>query len=294
MSDQPSQPAALVSRAAPFLKWAGGKTQLLAQYDPLFPTGPVERYFEPFVGSGAVFFALRRRDFARSYHLFDSNPELINVYQVVRDQVEELITLLAEHRARHAADSRAHYYAVRELDRDPDWRRTAAPVVRAARMIYLNKTCYNGLWRVNSKGQFNVPLGRYKNPPILDEDKLRAASAALQGVALAVADFRSIVDCAAAGDFVYFDPPYVPLSATANFTSYAKDDFGEQDQRDLAEVFRALDRRGCRVMLSNADAPLVHTLYADFNLRLVTARRAINSHTARRGPIAEVVVTNYA
>ncbi len=278
--------------AGPFLKWAGGKSQLLAQYAPLFPAERPARYFEPFVGSGAVFFYLRGRDFAGSYTLWDVNAELINVYRAVRDEVEAVIALLAAHRDAHAADGRGHYAAVRALDRQPGWPESLPPAARAARMIYLNKTCYNGLWRVNSRGHFNVPPGRYRNPPILDAGRLRAAAAALQGVDLAVRDFRTVVDEARPGDFVYFDPPYVPLSPTASFTSYAREDFGESDQRALADVFRTLDRQGVRVMLSNADAPLVHELYRGFRIEIVQARRAINSRAARRGPISEVVVLN--
>jgi DNA adenine methylase len=277
-------------QAAPFLKWAGGKGQLLAQYAALFPKERPARYFEPFVGSGAVFFHLRERDFAGRYHLYDVNPELINVYRVVRDEIEALIARLAEHKARHSPE---HYTAVRNRDRAPGWPQTAADVERAARMIYLNKTCFNGLWRVNSKGHFNVPLGRYTNPPILDEPRLRAASEALQGVTIAVRDFRAVPEEAGPGDFVYFDPPYVPLNATSNFTSYSQGDFGEADQRALADVFHALDARGCRVMLSNADAPLVHALYRGDRIEIVQARRAINTRADRRGAVNEVVVLNY-
>ena len=219
---------------------------------------------------------------------------MIRVYHAVQDQPDDLIALLAEHRERHGHD---HYYAVRNLDRDPAWLASASDVERAARMIYLNKTCFNGLWRVNNSGHFNVPMGRYKNPAILDEPRLRAASAALQGVTLDLRDFRGIVDQAGEGDFVYFDPPYVPLNQTSNFTSYAADDFKEQDQRDLADVFFALHERGCRVMLSNSDSPLVHELYDGrdrrVRVKLVKARRAINTRADRRGAINEVVVLNY-
>lgn len=282
-----------IQQAVPFIKWAGGKTQLLEQLIPLLPSAPVRHYYEPFVGSAAVFYALRKRAFAGQYHLSDVNPELVNVYAVVRDSVDALIARLAEHRDAHAEDDRGHYYAVRDRDRGPDGLAALSSLERAARMIYLNKTCYNGLWRVNRKGQFNVPIGRYVNPPILDEIKLRAASAALQGVDVAERSYQAALDQATNGDFVYFDPPYVPLSNTANFTSYAKDDFGEPDQRLLADLFRALDRRGVRVMLSNADAPLVRELYAGFRFETVQARRAINSRARRRGPIDELVVLNY-
>jgi DNA adenine methylase len=165
--------------------------------------------------------------------------------------------------------------------------------MRAARMIYLNKTCYNGLWRVNSKGHFNVPAGRYRNPTILDEERLRAASQALQDVELEVMDFERVIRLAGRGDFVYLDPPYFPLSETANFTSYSQDTFGEYEHRKLALVFAELDRKGCRVMLSNSDTPLVRELYGDFRVETVIARRAINSARAKRGPITEVVVLSY-
>lgn len=274
--------------AAPLLKWAGGKGQLLEQYRAFFPAR-VETYYEPFVGSAAVFFYLQAQGFARRYVLSDVNADLINVYHVVRDDLENLLVLLAKHQARHSAE---HFYAVRAMDRDSRWKDTPA-VVRAARMIYLNKTCYNGLWRVNSRGYFNAPMGRYKNPTILDEPRLRAASAALQCAEVVVCDFKAAVQEAQTGDFVYFDPPYHPVSATANFTSYAKDDFGVEDQQALAQVFHDLHARGCQVMLSNSDTALIRDLYRDFRIETVYARRLINSRAEKRGPITEVVVLNY-
>ncbi len=165
--------------------------------------------------------------------------------------------------------------------------------MRAARLIYLNKTCYNGLWRVNSRGEFNVPMGSYDHPNILDERRLVAASHALQGVEVRSNSFAQAVAGAGAGDFVYFDPPYVPVSQTANFTGYYRGGFSADEQRALAETFRDLDTRGCRVMLSNSDVPFVRDLYADFRIETVTARRRINSDATQRGPISEVVVLNY-
>ncbi len=276
-------------QAQPFLKWAGGKGQLLKQYAAFLPSSPLRGYYEPFVGSGAVFFHLRELDLFDQYYVAELNAELINCYRAVRDELEDLIRLLAGYQAQH---DRAHYYAVRALDRDPGWREQP-DVVRAARMLYLNKTCYNGLWRVNSHGHFNVPMGRYRNPTILDEDRLRAASLALQGVELAVADFEDVIRLAQRRDFIYLDPPYYPLSKTSNFTSYAPDTFGEYDHRKLALVFAELDRKGCHVMLSNSDTPLVRELYADYRQETVTARRAINSAAGKRGPITELVVLNY-
>ncbi|MBP8972910.1 MAG: DNA adenine methylase [Anaerolineae bacterium] len=278
--------------AAPFLKWAGGKGQLLAQYESFFPQEPVRHYFEPFVGSGAVFFHLQARGLFERAHLSEVNAELITCYLAVRDAVGDLIGALQDHARGHAEHGAAHYYAVRAWDRAPDW--ASAPLVRrAARLIYLNKTCYNGLWRVNRQGHFNVPMGRYKNPEIVNEARLRAASRALQGVHLAVEDFEQVIRRAGRGDFVYLDPPYIPLSETANFTSYTHEEFGEYEQRKLALVFAELDRKGCRVMLSNSDTPLTRELYRAFRIETVSARRAINSASARRGAISEVVVLNY-
>jgi DNA adenine methylase len=277
------------TEAGPFLKWAGGKGQLLKQYEPFFPQVPVRGYFEPFLGSGAVFFHLHRQGLFQNYHLSESNPELMNCYRVVRDHVEDLITLLEKHRDQH---SKEHYYAIRDLDRTGHWLDTPG-VERAARMIYLNKTCYNGLWRVNSNGFFNVPVGRYKNPDILNEEKLLAASKALQGVALAVADFEVVIRRAGRKDFVYLDPPYVPISPTSNFTSYSPDAFGEYQHRKLALVFGELNRKGCRVMLSNSDTPLVRELYSKYRIEKVLARRAINSAKGSRGQISECVILNY-
>jgi DNA adenine methylase len=279
----------LSTKPQPFLKWAGGKGQLLDQYERYFPQTPMRGYYEPFVGSGAVFFHLRERGLFETYSLSDLNTELLTCYRVVRDHVEDLIVLLREHQAHHSLE---YYYAIRSRDRDPSWA-DASPVERAARLIYLNKTCYNGLWRVNQQGFFNVPMGRYVRPDIANADRLRAASHALQGVELMVSGFEMVTEKARSEDFVYFDPPYHPLSKTASFTSYARDDFGEDDQRQLARVFAELDRRGCRVMLSNSDTPFVRELYRDYRVETVTARRAINSAKGKRGAITEVVVVNY-
>ncbi len=274
------------TRPKPFLKWAGGKGRVLAQYERFFPHEPMRNYYKPFVGSGAVFFHLCPRELFAHYRLTDSNAELITCYRMVRDAPDALIARLAEHQARHC---KAHYYAVRAWDRDPAWVETS-DVERAARLIYLNKTCYNGLWRVNSRGQFNVPMGRYHNPRILDEPRLRAASAALQGVELAVADFEDVLGRAGAGDFVYFDPPYHPLSATANFTAYSRDSFGEQAQKRLARVFAALAEKGVWVLLSNSDTPFVRALYGAFRIQPVRVHRAINAAVHKRGMVEEVLV----
>lgn len=264
----------------PVLKWAGGKSRLLAQYEPYFPT-EFKHYYEPFVGSAAVFFWLRGQAQGR-VTLSDVNFELINFYRALQTDLEGLLEHLAEHRAQHGHD---HYYATRALDPD-----SLTPTARAARLFYLNKTCYNGLYRVNSRGLFNVPMGRYKKPAILDPRRLEAASEALQGVKLAVEPFDRVLRRARAGDLVYFDPPYQPLSATSNFTSYTKDSFGEAEQRRLAEVFAKLAQRGVAVMLSNSSAPLIRELYRDFRQIEVQAHRFINSKASRRNKIKELLI----
>jgi DNA adenine methylase len=280
-------PTGVSAQAKPFLKWAGGKQQLLQQFESLFPTD-FERYIEPFIGGGAVYFHLwntQRVD--GEALLFDINSELVNTYRIVRDKPEYLIEVLKTHKHRH---SREYYYHVRNLDRNG---KQLNDIERAARILYLNKTCFNGLFRVNSKGQFNVPIGSYKNPRILDEELLRAASLALQQAIVEVRDFRSIVDLAQAGDFFYFDPPYDPVSKTASFTSYTTDSFGNEDQSKLADVFQRLTNKGCLCMLSNSHTEQVLDLYRHFRIEIVTANRAINSDPQKRGGVLEVVVLNY-
>ncbi|HEY0710906.1 MAG TPA: DNA adenine methylase [Polyangia bacterium] len=276
-------------RARPFLKWAGGKQQLLPAFASLYPAADKSAgYHEPFLGSGAVFFDVRSRFARRRCTLSDGNAELIATFTAVRDDVEGVIGALLKHRAQHGPE---HFYAVRAIE--PDQVAHMSVVERGARFIYLNKTCFNGLHRVNSRGHFNVPMGRYTNPAIVDPEVLRAASAALRGVRLSAGPFSSVLTRARRGDVVYFDPPYVPLTSTAYFTSYTAGAFGEAEQRALAAVYRKLHDRGCRVMLSNSDTPLVHELYADFDRHRVMARRNINSKGDRRGHVAELVVCNY-
>lgn len=291
--DSPVQLNLFVAKAKPFLKWAGGKSQLLEQMDPFFPKalngGKIRRYIEPFVGGGAVFFHLWTTDrLPEQTYLFDNNKELINTYKVVRDNVEALIELLSFHEQHH---SREYYYKIRDLDRKPGL--LLSDIEIAARTIYLNRTCYNGLYRVNSNGQFNVPMGSYKNPKILHKEVLMAANAALQGVMIEVWDFQTVLDIARPKDFIYFDPPYDPVSKTASFTSYTSDNFREDDQRRLAEVYRELTRRDCYCMLSNSHTPFILDLYRGYRIEVVQAARAINSDPNSRGAIDEVLVLNY-
>ncbi|MBL8132470.1 MAG: DNA adenine methylase [Anaerolineae bacterium] len=269
-----------IYQAAPFLKWAGGKSALLAQFRLHFPgRRSIRRYFEPFLGGGAVFFHLHP---PKSF-LFDRNAALIEVYQVVRDDVDGLIEALRIHQ-----NKEDYFYAVRA--QDPS---TLSPAERAARLIFLNKTCYNGLYRVNRSGQFNVPFGSYKNPTICDEFGLHAASAALHDAQIEVADFEEAVLEAKAGDMIYFDPPYEPLSPTSSFTKYTSDGFSSADQRRLARVFAELDERGCKLMLSNSSASLIYELYQKFPIHEIRARRQINSRADGRGAITELLITNF-
>ena len=270
-------PAAERRPATPFLKWAGGKTALLPELLKHVPPRP-RRYHEPFVGGGALFFAVRPR---RAF-LSDSNVELVHCYRQVRDDVYSVLDALARH-----VYERAHFEAVRALE--PLHLMSAE---RAARFIYLNKTCFNGLWRVNRSGRFNVPFGRYKNPRFADPSSLITASHALRGVELLCAPFEASLAKAAPGDFVYLDPPYDPLSETASFTSYTREAFGWDDQKRLAAACAALDRRGVRFLLSNSVTPRIRELYRPFEQRLVRAPRHINCKGGARGRVDELLVFN--
>jgi len=280
---QASWTAAPAVKARPFLKWAGGKGQLLSQYEPFFPR-QWNTYHEPFLGGGAVFFHLAQGipRGLRRFLLSDINPELVNVYCCVRDHVEEVISLLSRHQAQHSRD---YYYAMRSA-------RLEDPVQRAARLIYLNKTCFNGLYRENARGEFNVPLGRYRNPRICDAENLRAASQVLQRAEIAVQPFWQVLERAEPGDFVYLDPPYHPVSASSSFTAYSRYAFGEAEQVQLRDVFVALANRGVQVLLSNSDCPFVRELYRGYPIHTIVASRAINSQGHKRGPITEVLVSS--
>lgn len=269
-----------VVKPRPPVKWAGGKAGLIQQFEPLFPRVDWSLYVEPFVGGGAVLFHL----LPQRAVLIDNNEELINFYQVLRDHLELLLVDLRRHE-----NTAEYYYRIRALDPGQ-----LTPVERASRFLYLNKTGYNGLWRVNGKGRHNVPFGRYEHPNIVDEPNLRLVSRAIARAELILGDFSLALHYAEPGTFVYMDPPYHPLSETARFTGYTRAGFGEEDQRRLADVFRQLDRRGCLVMLSNSDTPFIRGLYAGYDIRVVYARRAINCRGDRRGPIAELVIRNYS
>jgi len=278
-----------VTTVAPFFKAAGGKRQLLSELRKHIPA-KFGRYFEPFVGGGALYFDLVSSGRIRSAcpWLNDANPDLLSAYLSLRDHVEPLIGFLKQLSAAYVAgDREAYFYKVRATQ-------MTSTLSKAVRFLFLNKTCFNGLWRVNQKtGENNVPHGKYKNPTICDEVALRAASWALQGAAITNLDFEAaVLGHERAGDLVYFDPPYVPVSETADFTSYTKDGFTLRDQERLRDLALTLKKRGVHVILSNADVPMVRTMYGHgFDLHAVSARRNINSKSAKRGPVGELIIT---
>lgn len=259
----------------------GGKRQLLKEILPLLPQ-EIDTYYEPFVGGGAVFFALASEGRFKRAVLNDYNPELINCYRVVRDNFTKLTTDLNLLRANPLWNTAEFYYGMRAG-------KPECEIARAARFIYLNRLGFNGLYRVNKKGDFNVPFGKYKNPRLYDPQGLAEASAALQGVEMLSGDFEAATARAKPGDAVYFDPPYVPVSKTSNFTSYSGA-FGEEEQIRLARHFRDLQTAGVCVTLSNSDTPLVRELYHDMTMVNVQARRSVNSKASGRGKVGEVIV----
>ncbi|MFY1643742.1 DNA adenine methylase [Methanoculleus bourgensis] len=299
--------------ARPFLKWAGGKTQLLDEFTRRVPEdlreGNLPVFVEPFVGGGAVYFHLNSLFDLRECHLFDVNEELVLAYNVVKNDVSGLIDYLdevsGEFLAKSASGREEYYYAMRELfnswkgaidyDRySRDW------IERAGQLIFLNRTCFNGLYRVNSRGEFNVPFGRYRNPRILYEDLLRADSAVLGNTTIHLGDFMLSEPWISEDTFVYFDPPYRPLNQTSSFTQYAKGGFTDEDQKRLAEFYAQCDAAGARLMLSNSDPRNIDPgddffdiLYAGYQIDRVPAKRMINCDGAKRGEIYEIIVTNY-
>ena len=263
-----------VGNVSPFLKWVGGKTQLLPDLLSYVPTR-FNTYIEPFVGGGALFFALQPAKAVLS----DSNPELINCYTVVRDRVEDLISILNGY-----SYSEDFYYRLRtEVPEDS--------ILRAARLIYLNRTCYNGLYRVNKQGQFNVPFGRYSNPLICDAERLRAASHALRNAELRCADYRDTLQMfASSGDFVYIDPPYHPVSQYSDFKRYTAEFFYAEDQRQLARRVKELAMQGCSVLVSNSYCDFILNIYQGCEIVEVSARRNINKDPQKRGEVKEVLI----
>ncbi len=276
------------AKPKPFVKWVGGKRQLLRQFRELglYPPedfNPITNtYYEPFVGGGAVFFDL----LPKNAELSDLNNELVMTYNVIKNNVDELIQSLQKH-----IYDKEYYLEVRAKKVED-----LSDVEVASRFIFLNRTGFNGLYRVNKSGQFNVPFGRYNNPVICDEDNLRRVSDALQDVTITHHDYKNVLKTAKSGDFIYLDPPYYPINATSSFTSYTAEGFLEKEQTELRDTFIKLHKKGCFVMLSNSDTPFINELYSGLDgitINKITAGRAINSKGSGRGKITEVLVTNY-
>jgi len=301
------------SRVRPFLKWAGGKRQLLSQIDSYLPRalkhGTVQRYVEPFVGSGAVFFHIVQNYPVEELFIADINPELILAYRTIQQDIEGLINELAfiedNYLPLSETQRKAFYYRQRAIYNEgrlaidygafqDTW------VKRTAQLIFFNRTCYNGLFRVNSRGEYNVPFGRYKNPTICDGSNLRAVSDILQRAEIHYGHYSDCARVVGEGTLVYFDPPYRPISATANFTAYSPHNFDDDEQLALAEFYRGLDNQGACLILSNSDPrntnpddDFLEEAYAGFRIERVQARRRINRSVEKRGPINELLILNY-
>lgn len=298
----------------PFLKWVGGKRQLLGDFKDLYPkelqNKKIDNYFEPFVGAGAVFFDIIANYDIKNAYLYDINEDLILTYKVVQKNVQKLISSLGKHSEIYKNlpkdKQKIYYYELRDkfnLERfNINYKMYSnAWIERAAQIIFLNKTCFNGLFRLNSSGEFNVPKGSYKNPLILDEKGLLSASKALQKATIKCVDFKKIRnDISLSSAFVYFDPPYRPISSTANFTNYSKFGFGDKEQLDLAKLFNKLNKMGHFLMLSNSDPKSIDKndnffdeLYANFNIKRIVAKRIVNCDSTKRKSIKEIIVRNY-
>ena len=303
----------LVSSARPFLKWAGGKTQLLEEFSKRLPeelkTGEITKYSEPFIGGGAVFFSLNLKFSFEQCTICDANEELILTYRVIKESVEQLIEKLGILESEYLQEDEKNreflYYEIRDAFNrrlpeinfqkySPGW------IERAARVIFLNRTCFNGLFRLNRKGEFNVPFGKYKNPEILNADNLNDVASLLKTTRIISGDFTECRKFVDDSSFVYLDPPYRPLNRTSSFTSYSRDGFSDTDQVRLLEFFKELDRKGAKIMLSNSDPrnenpadTFFDDLFSDYKIERVPAKRMINSNGARRGEINELIITNY-
>ncbi|MBL7778368.1 MAG: Dam family site-specific DNA-(adenine-N6)-methyltransferase [Chitinophagales bacterium] len=300
--------------AKPFLKWAGGKGQLLGKFQELYPKAlkqkKIKSFYEPFLGSGAVFFDVAQNYSIENAYLYDINEELVLTYQVIQRDVAKLLDFLYRYQKNYIKldkqlrqqffyDQRTNYNLQRfNIDYDKyseQW------FPRAAQLIFLNRTCFNGLYRVNQKGEFNSPVGDYENPTICDEKNLIAVHRVLQIAEIKKADFKELAKDVKANAFVYFDPPYRPISKTASFKAYSKQEFDDDEQIELATLFKKLDKKGIQVMLSNSDPKnsdpsdnFFDTVYSGYHITRVPARRMINADATKRGAINEIVVTNYS
>lgn len=295
-------------KVRPFVKWAGGKGSLIPQLNNFYPyelrNGIIETYIEPFVGGGAVLIDILQKYDVEQAYAFDINIDLINCYNIIKNNVEELITNLrqmeTEYLQLEQEERKNYFYNKREEYNNYRLKENEQNVLRAAQFIYLNRTCFNGLYRVNKEGKFNVPVGNYKNPTICDEENLKNLSELIQNVQFQYGDYRRSMEYVTENTFVYFDPPYRPLNVTSGFTSYTKEDFNDDNQRELATFYRELNGRNAKLMLSNSNPKNTNqedtffdNIYQGFNIDEIYASRMINANSNGRGKISEILVTNY-
>lgn len=271
---------------APVVKWVGGKRQIINELSQYLPKDGYTKYYEPFLGGAAMLFHLQPQNAVVN----DVNSDLINMYQVIKDNVEDLIQELETH-----PNEEQHFYDVRDWDRDKEAYNERTNIQKAARLIFLNKTCYNGLFRVNNAGEFNTPFGHYVNPGIVNQPVLRAVSNYLNKnkITFLNEDFSSALNNVTKTSFVYFDPPYDPISDSSSFTGYTKGGFGREQQESLKELCDKLDKKNVKFMLSNSATAFIRDLYKDYAIHTIQAKRSVNSIASRRGLVDEVVVTNY-
>lgn len=271
---------------SPVVKWVGGKRQIIKELEQFLPKERFTKYYEPFLGGAAMLFHLQ----PQTAVVNDVNEDLIKMYQVIKNNVDDLIRELGKH-----PNNEQHFYEVRDWDRDKEAYEARSDIEKAARLIYLNKTCYNGLFRVNNAGEFNTPFGHYANPGIINPPVLRAVSQYLQEnkISFLNGDFSAAIKSANQSSFIYFDPPYDPVSDSSSFTGYAKGGFGREQQESLKNICDALNKKHVKFMLSNSSTPFIRDLYSDYNIHTIHAKRAINSIATRRGNVDEVVITNY-
>lgn len=274
---------------SPILKWVGGKRQLLDNIRPLIPK--YSTYYEPFIGGGAVFFSEQ----PKKAIINDSNKELINVYRVIKESPEELIQSLQIHEKNNEDRREEYFYEVRALDRNKSEYNKLSNIEKAARVIYLNKTCYNGLFRVNNSGEFNAPWGNYKKPNIINMQTIRSMNLFLNkaDVKICEGDYAEALKGIRKGSFVYFDPPYMPISSSSSFTGYTAGGFGEEEQKRLKQICDMLHKKGVYFLLSNSSCEFIKELYGDYKVEVVKAKRNINSVSSKRGAIDEVLIRNY-
>lgn len=295
-------------KVRPFVKWAGGKGRLIPQITKYYPedlkTGVIDKYVEPFVGGGAVLIDILQKYDVKEVYAYDTNKDLINAYNVIKTDVNSLINKLKKYEDEYISlemeDRKKYYYDVRSEYNSSEIKDGKTSLKRAAEFIFLNRTCFNGLYRVNQSGDFNVPMGKYKNPTICDGENLEALSKLIKNVEFICGDYQTTEEIVDKNTFVYFDPPYRPLSVTSGFTSYTKDDFDDEDQKQLASYFRTLDTKDAKLMLSNSNPKNVNEedtffddIYSGFNINELQANRMINANANKRGKISELLIINY-